>query len=250
MRKIGLLACAVCLFLAWGLYGQGQDGEPRAIIDKAIQAHGGAKKLAAIKAVQMKGKGKIYVPMEASFTAEITAQPPDKQRLSADLEINNMNFHFVQVFDGKKGWQGVAGMIKELDADEVKEARQQAHVGEVETLIVLKDKSYKLSSLGESKVEGKDVVGVQVTKKGWRDVNLFFDKKTHLLLKAEYRALNPEKQEVTQEKLFLDYKDVEGYKAPGRMVINNDGKKFLDMEITEATPLETPLDASVFAKPE
>jgi hypothetical protein len=250
MRKIGLLACAVCLFLAWGLYGQGQDGEPRAIIDKAIKAHGGAKKLAAIKAIQMKGKGKIYVPMEASFTAEITAQPPDKQRLSADLEINNMNFKFVQVFDGKKGWQGVAGMIKELDADEIKEAKQQAHVNEVETLIVLKDKNYKLSALGESKVGDNDVVGVQVTKKGWRDVNLFFDKKTHLLLKAEYRALDPNKQEVAQEKLFLDYKDFEGYKAPGRMVINNDGKKFLDMEITEATTMETPLDASVFVKPE
>ena len=71
MRKIGLLACGACLLLAWGLYGQGQDGEPRAIIDRAIKAHGGAKKLAAVKAMQMKGKGKIYQPMEAAFTAEI-----------------------------------------------------------------------------------------------------------------------------------------------------------------------------------
>jgi len=250
MRKIGLLACGVCLCLVWGLYGQGQDGEPRAIIDKAIKAHGGAKKLSAIKAIQMKGKGKIYVPMEASFTAEISSQPPDKHNLSVDLEINNMNFKFFQVFDGKKGWQGITGMVKELDADEVKEAKQQGHVGEVESLIVLKDKSYKLSALGESKVGDHDAVGVQVTKKGWRDVNLFFDKKTHLLLKAEYRALDPNKQEVTQEKLFLDYKDVGGFKTPGRMVINNDGKKFLEMEITETTPMETPLDASVFAKPE
>jgi hypothetical protein len=249
MRKIGLLACGVCLYMAWGLYGQGQDGESRAIIDKAIKAHGGAKKLEAIKAIQLKGKGKIYQPMEATFTAEISQQLPDKMKLSVDLEINNMNFAFVQVFDGKKGWQGIAGMIKELDADEVKEAREQAYVGEVETLIVLKDKSYKLSALGETKVGDQDVVGVQVTKKGKRDVNLFFDKKTHLLLKAEYRALDPNKQEVTQEKLFLDYKDVGGFKSPGRMVINNDGKKFLEIDITETTPMETPFDESVFAKP-
>jgi hypothetical protein len=249
MRKSGLLACGVCLCLAWGLYGQGQDGEPRAILDKAIKAHGGAKKLAAIKAMQIKGKGKIYQPMEAAFTAEISVQLPDKLKLSVDLEINNMNFAFVQVFDGKKGWQGITGMIKEFDADEVKEAKEQAHVEEVESLIVLKDKSYKLSALGEAKVGDHDAVGIQVTKKGRRDVNLFFDKKTHLLLKAEYRALDPSKQEVTQEKLFLDYKDVGGLKSPGRMVVNNDGKKFLEIEITETNFMETPFDDSVFAKP-
>jgi hypothetical protein len=249
MRKTGLLACGACLCLAWGLYGQGQDGEPRAIVDKAIQAHGGAKKLEAVKAVQIKGKGKIYQPMEAAFTAELSSQPPDKTKLSVDIEVNNMNFAFVQVFDGKKGWQGITGMIKELDADEVKEAKEQAHVGEVEGLVVLKDKSYKLSALGETKVGDNDTVGVQVTKKGKRDVNLFFDKKTHLLLKAEYRALDPNKQEVTQEKLFLNYKDVGGMKAPGRLVINNDGKKFLEIDITETNMMETPFDASVFAKP-
>jgi hypothetical protein len=166
-----------------------------------------------------------------------------------DIEVNNMNFAFVQVFDGKKGWQGITGMIKELDADEVKEAREQAHVGEVEGLVVLKDKSYKLSALGETKVGDRETVGVQVTKKGKRDVNLFFDKKTHLLLKAEYRALDPSKQEVTQEKLFLDYKDVGGMKTPGRLVINNDGKKFLEIDISETNLMETPFDASVFAKP-
>ena len=249
MRKIGLLACGVCLTLAWCLYARGQGDESRAIIDKAIKAHGGAKKLEAIKAVQIKAKGKIYQPMEFPFTAEICSQPPDKMKLTADLEVNNMNIAFVQVFDGKKGWQSVAGMTKEVDADELKEFKEQMHVEEVASLVPLKDKSYKLSALGETKVGDQDTVGVQVTKKGRRDVNLYFDKQTHLLLKAEYRALDPSKQEVTQEKLFQNYKDVGGMKLPGRMVVNNDGKKFLDLEITEATPMESPFDESVFAKP-
>jgi len=249
MRKIGLLACGVCLSLAWGLYARGQGDESRAIIDRAIKAHGGAKKLEAVKAVQIKMKGKIYQPMEAAFTGEISSQPPDKLKLSIDIEVNNMNFAFVQVFDGKKGWQSIGGMTKEVDADEVKEFKEQAHVEEVSSLVVLKDKSYKLSALGDSKVGDQDTVGVQITKKGMRDVNLYFDKKSHLLLKAEYRALDPSKQEVTQEKLFLNYKDVGGMQMPGKMVVNNDGKKFLALEIPEATPMETPFDDSVFAKP-
>jgi hypothetical protein len=250
MRKLGLLACGVCLCLAWGLYGQGQDGEPRTILDKAIKAHGGAKKLAAIKATQTKGKGKIYQPMEIPFTLDISVQPPDKIKANIDIEVNNMNISIVQVVNGKKGWVNVMGMTKELEEQEMKEAQEQFHVERVTSLITLKDKSYKLSPLGDAKVGDREAVGVQVTKKGLRDVNLFFDKKTHLLLKSEYRALEPfSKQEVTQEKIYLNYKEVGGIQSPTKMVVNNDGKKFMDIDITEMTPMETPFEDSVFAKP-
>src|SRR5205085_7888654 len=102
------------------------------------------------------------------------------------------------------------------------------------------------------KVKDHDAVGVQVTKKGFRDVNLYFDKKTHTLLKAEYRAFDEfSKKEVTQEKFMLGYKEVAGgLKAPSKLEIHNDGKKALEIEISEMTFLETPLEASVFAKPE
>jgi outer membrane lipoprotein-sorting protein len=248
MRKIGLLACGVCLCLAWGLYGQ--EGGPRAIIDKAIKAHGGAKKLEAIKAMHIKGKGKIVSPMELPFTLELSIQPPDKLKANIDIEVNNMTIAVVQVINGKKGWASAMGMTKELEADELKEAREQFHVEKVTSLIALKDKSYKLSALGDAKVGDREAVGVQVTKKGLRDVNLYFDKKTHLLLKSEYRAIEPfSKQEVTQEKLYLNYKAVGGIQSPTKMVVNNDGKKFMDIEITETTPMETPFEDSVFAKP-
>jgi len=250
MRKIGLLACGVCLCLAWGLYGQGQEGEPRAIIDKAIKAHGGAKKLAAIKAIQLKGKGKIHSPIEIPFTLDISTQPPDKIKVNIDIDVNNMNIAIIQVVNGKKGWANIMGMTKDLDEQEMKEIREQFHVEKVASLIALKDKSYKLSPLGDAKVRDHDAVGVQVTKKGLRDVNLYFDKKTHMLLKSEYRAFDQfSKQEVAQEKFYLDYKEVGGIKAPTKLVINNDGKKFMDMQITETTPMETPFDDSVFAKP-
>src|SRR6185437_16134443 len=121
----------------------------------------------------------------------------------------------------------------------------KAHVERVTGLLDLKDKSYKLSPLGEMKVKGKDTVGVQVTKKGFRDVNLYFDKKTHVLLKAEYQAVDDAtKREVNQEKFFLEYKDVgDGFKVPAKLEIHNDGKKAAEIEITETTILDTPLDA-------
>ena len=91
---------------------------------------------------------------------------------------------------------------------------------------------------------------MQVTKKGKRDVNLYFDKKTNLLVKAEYRALDPfTLQEVAQEKLFSGYKElVPGLKMASKELINSDGKRFMDMEITELRQVERH-DDSVFARP-
>jgi hypothetical protein len=251
MRKSVLLGFGVSLWLLWGLSGQAQEGnESRALIDKAIKAHGGAAKLAAIKAVQMKGKGKAYQPMEFAFTLELATQPPDKMRLALDIDANGMKIPLIIVYNGKKGWQSVMGETKAMDDKDIQEFKQQAHVEKVESLYSLKDKSYKLSPLGEAKVGDHDAVGVQVAKKGFRDVNLYFDKKTHMLLKAEYRAVEPVgKQEVQQEKYYHDYKEVGGVKLPGRLVILNDGKKFLEADLSEITPMETPFDDSVFAKP-
>ncbi len=252
MRKIGLLTVGLTLLLGWGLYGQESQDESRAILNKAIKAHGGETKLAAIKAIQVKGKGKVNaMGMEIPFMIEISSQPPDKLKAVIEIDVNNMNFTVINVVNGKKGWNSVMGTTKEMDDKEMAEAKEQMHVETVASLVPLKDKSYKLSPLGDAKVEGRAAVGVQVMKKGLRDVNLYFDKKTHLLLKSEYRAVEPfNKQEVTQEKLYLNYKDVGGgFKSPTRMIVNNDGKKFLDMEITETTPMENTFDDSVFAKP-
>jgi hypothetical protein len=252
MRKSVLLAFGVSLWLLWGLSGRAQEGdESRALIEKAIKAHGGAAKLAAIKAIQLKVKGKAFSPMEFTFTLDVSSQPPDKAKVVVEATIMEMNFTSINVVNGKEGWVSGMGKTEKLDEKDVKEFHQQAHVERVTNLVALKDKSYKLSPLGEMKVGDHDAVGVQVTKKDCRDVNLYFDKKTHLLVKAEYRAVELiGKQEVQQEKLYYNYKKTEGgLMVPGRLVVNNDGKKFLEMDITEMTPMESPFDDNVFAKP-
>jgi hypothetical protein len=252
MRKSVLLAFGVSLWLLWGLSGQAQEGnESRALIDKAIKAHGGAAKLAAIKAMQLKAKGKAYSPMEFTFTLDVSAQPPDRAKVVVDAEIMGMQIQIVNVIKGKEGWLSIMGKTQKLTDKELEDYRQQVHVDKVTTLVDLKDKSYKLSPLGEVKIGDHDAVGVQVTKKGFNDVNLYFDKKTHMLLKAEYRTVEPVgKQEVQQEKFYHDYKATAfGLKMPSRLVLHNDGKKFMELEITETTPMETPFEDSVFAKP-
>jgi hypothetical protein len=252
MRKAMLLAFGVGLWLVWGLAAQAGQDDSRALINKAIKARVGSGKLPTIKALQIKAKGKAYGDMEVALTLDVSVQPPDKQKVVVEIEVNNMNFTLTQVINGKKGWKRFGDKTEALDEDEMKEVAQKRHVEQVTGLLDLKEKSYKLSPLGEMKVKDRDAVGVQVTKKGFRDVNLYLDKKTHVLLKAEYRAIADfSKKEVTQEKFFLEYKDLgDGFKVPSKLEIHNDGKKAADVEVTETTLLDNPLEDSVFAKPE
>ena len=140
----------------------------------------------------------------------------------------------------------------ELDKETLDEHKAMVHVEAVTNLFTLKeDKACKLSPLGESKVGDTTVVGVQVTKEGKRDVNLYFDKATDLLLKAEYRAVDQfSKQEVNQEKIFSEYKELlPGLKMPSKQVINNDGKKAMDLQFIEIRAVDRH-DDSMFAKPQ
>jgi hypothetical protein len=158
-----------------------------------------------------------------------------------------------QVYNGDKFWINVNGMDIPLDdkfKDEVKEQVYQEKVG---SLVFLRDKEkgkgIELSPLGEVKVEGRPAVGVRLASKGHRDINMYFDKTTGLLAKTEARVLDfMSQQEVTEEKIFTDYKEKEGLPRPNKVLMNRDGKKFLELEFTEIKLLDK-LDDSTFAKP-
>src|SRR4029453_7619175 len=131
---------------------------------------------------------------------------------------------------------------KEVDmADKVKAAiKDVGHVQEVARLVPLKDKAFEVTLIGEDKVEGKKVVGIRVTKKGQKDVSLFFDKETGLLAKLEYRGAEPgTDNEVNEERIVKEYeKNADGIPLPKKILIKHDGKQFLEAEILEIKHFE------------
>jgi hypothetical protein len=238
----------VCLALAAAPV-RAQEDESRAVIDKAIKAHGGEKALAKVKAGQAKSKGTVHLMGGLEYTGEDYFQSPDKFKQVINLTIGGKNFTQTIAYDGKKGWLQFNDTVKDLEDNLVNVVKESIYAENLARLLPLKDKKYKLSPLGEVKVEGRDAVGVQVSLKGRKDVNLYFDKAKHLLLKTEMRIVDPQsEQEVTQAKLYLDYKETDGLQMPMKIRILKDGEKYVDAEITEWQVLDS-LDASVFAKP-
>ena len=104
----------------------------------------------------------------------------------------------------------------------------------VRLLPLLKDKGFELSPIGEVQVAGKPAVGVRVSKKGAKDVSLFFDKTSGLMVKVEHRATDANSgQEVAEERIVLEYQQVAGAPAAKKVLMNRDGKKFMEVEILE-----------------
>jgi hypothetical protein len=252
MKRLALATCTLGVLLVLANLGRsGEDKDLGAIINKALDAHGGEAKLAKYPAQTLKGAGKSYALGEAiDFTVEATSQADRNLRFAVDLKIMDQDVKIGAGVSGAKGWVKVNDDVKEMPADELAELKEQMHAGWVARLLPLKGKDYKLSSVGEDKVGDRPAVGVRVSKKGRRDVNLFFDKAKGHLVKSEYtvKDIKGGGTELTQTTFYSEYKDFQGTRHPTHLVIDRDGKKFSDTQVTEIQLLEK-VDDSTFEQP-
>jgi hypothetical protein len=243
------LSLVVGLVLAGASRGDDQ-AEAKALVDKAVKAMGGAGKLAKCKAFTTKGKGTIYQPGEVAITEETYWQPPEQYRADMEITGDNLKLKLVYVFNGDKGWiktgEKTAEMPKEL-REGFKDYFYALRLGM--NPADLKEDEAKLSPLGEVKIADRPAAGVQVTRKGYRDLNLYFDKETGLPSKAEITTRNVfEDGEVLHEFFFSEFKEFDGVKVYTKVLWQKDGKKYLEREMTEFKP-EEKLDEGVFGKP-
>jgi hypothetical protein len=247
MRSYLTAALVGVLVLAAGARAAADD--PKAIIAKAIKAHGGEEAKAKLKAAQTRAKGKIEVLGGIEFTQESAYMLPDKFKETVDTEVMGQKVHVVTVYDGKDihiQANGNAVPVEDKMKEMIKDTLYSMKVAQMVPL--LKDKAFELSALGELKVDGKPAVGVLVKSKGQKDVSLYFNKETGLLAKVERRTVDPMSgNEITEERIILEYTK-DKLPTPKKALINHDGNKFMEVEILETKQLEK-LDDSEFAKP-
>jgi hypothetical protein len=226
-------------------------GDCKAIIAKAIKAMGGEEKLTKNKAATWKGKGTVHAMGQTfDFTGEWAIQAPKQLKTQIEVEANGMKITILQILNGDKGWAQMGGPVEEMKGEQLAETQEEMYSNWVTSLVPLKDDAFKLSPLGDSKEGDKEVVGVKVSHKDHRDVELYFDKKDGFLLKSKKRIkdIMGGGQEKDQEAVYSDYKDTDGVMRFRKLSIKRDGQDFVDVEITEYKAVEK-LDDSIFAKP-
>lgn len=250
MRKIHM-GFALCGLLVHAPTAPAQDAA-RAIVEKAIRSQGGEEKVARLRTMRVKVLGKAeLVPGQPAlpFATEDTWQMPDKYRTETSFVVMGQMTTQTQVIDGDRGWVRIDGRTQDMPKEALAEMKEQKYAEDLDRLGFLGGKGFELSALDEVEVGGKPAAGVLVKSKGHRDVKLYFDKASGLLVKREHAVLDPAtRKEVRQEVVFGDYQEKDGLKHYMTITANRDGKQVIDAKVTELEFFDK-LDAKVFAKP-
>ncbi|MBV9123993.1 MAG: hypothetical protein JO112_11595, partial [Planctomycetes bacterium] len=203
------------LLLACGLVSLGgnvraeEAAGPRKVLGRAIQAMGGEAKLKKLQVGHWKGQGTIqFFGNELSYTAEWFMQGPEHYRIDAQGDA----FSYDMGIDGTKGWfkvEPIGSGTEDMDANRLREEKEEVYLQWLTTLVPLQDKAFQLSSVGEHKVEGRPALGIEVSHKGHRKIQLFFDKESGRLVKSTMPS-ERRGQKYTQDMFYRDYGEING----------------------------------------
>ncbi|MFN5289447.1 MAG: hypothetical protein ACK5E4_05090 [Planctomycetia bacterium] len=218
--------------------------DPKAVIQKAIDAQGGKDALVKAQKCRRTSSGVFSFGQTQNFSDEFVISLPDKLRLTINL---TMAERLVLCMNGDKGWSSASGIAQELPKEKIAELKDEAYFLRVINLVDLLGQNAKLASLPESKVNGAAVRGVKASIQGGTEVSLYFDKITGLLSKAE-RKSKQSGVDVLKGTLFSDYKSFGPVKMPTSEAQLLGGNKIADIKNIQYT-LEATQEDSLYQLP-
>lgn len=248
-RARGTIVVCVCLVSPAHAWSQppgerGASAGAAEVMAQAAAAMGGAKALAAIKDLTVRGTVTLTGPsgdLQGESVGEILF--PDAMRSTVTLPMGAM----VQGFDGRAGWSSMGGQT--ADMPETLEVELRRGIATAAGIGVVRDAIDGRASLelqGRSPVSRRPCDVVRWSRDGV-EVTLFYDVETHLLAKVAYRAITPQ-GETDLEVQLSDYRAVDGVKVPYRVVGLQGGQRYLQMTVNEVR-FNTGLEPSLFARP-
>lgn len=241
-------------------------GQPAAtaIIDKYLQALGGADKLAGLKSFAAKGISVSFGGFGGGGKVEIYAQFPDKRATIIEFPGTGRG-ESIRAFNGHEGWirspltilsefQLTGGELdgEQLDAQLSFPAQIKQVLGDLRVSIptAISDLPGPSSQTNQS---GGDAVGqdrlvnvVQGSGPRGSFATLYFDQETGLLVRVVRFSKGAIGRTPTQID-YGDYRDVNGIKMPFRILIAWLGGRDA-IQLSEAQ-INVPIDAAKFGKP-
>ena len=214
------------------------------VVQKHVEALGGAAKLNAIQSLVVTGTAFILGETEAPLTIQV--KRPNLMR----LEMTFQGRKVVQAFDGTTAWtiNPVVSSEPKQSSDEDTRAAQESSDFIGGNLVDYKSKGNTVELVDKEALDGVSVYKLKITKKNGSIEYDYLDAKSFLPVRTEGRRTQLG-QEILYESKIADYKPVEGVLMPFSLTQLVNGR--LAMEITvEKMDANVPLDPAVFKMPE
>jgi photosynthetic reaction center cytochrome c subunit len=212
------------------------------ILDKFIQAVGGAERLAKLTSFAAKGTYQGY--QDEKYPVDVFAKAPNQ----LSTVIHTAAGDSTTTYDGSAGW--IAGpaterpvALLELTAGDLAGAKLDAAVW---FPAQIKPALTQWRGASSATIDGRDMQMIQGTGDGQYPVNLYFDSKSGLLARVVRYSESPVGLNPTQID-YADYREVAGVRIPYRVTVTwLDGKS--TTEFSEIQP-NVAVEAARFSKP-
>ena len=221
-------------------------GAPEAeeVLDKYLQAIGGAQKAAGLTDFAAKGTFQTYgVPTK--YALELFAKAPAQR----SMVVHNLaGGELIDTFDGREAWIAQPPQLTPLPIEE-----RTGGVVDAARLTAALDFPAQIKKLltqwrvgGPATIDDRDLTMVQGTMNGKFPVNLYFEDETGLLARTVTYADSPVGFAPMQVD-YADYRELAGVKVPYKMTVTwLDGRSIILLTEVRAN---VAIDASKFARP-
>lgn len=238
---------------------------PESILDKFIQASGGAQRLAGLTSIDGKGTSAGFGGFGGGGAVEIAAKAPDKRATIILFKAETNRGDQIRTYDGTTGWVRTPLNILgeyQLSGGDLDGARFDAELsfpGRIKQILTnlktgppttISDLpvSHSQAAVQANAAAGKTYSVDVVQGNGPRGllVTLYFDRQTGLLAR-ELRYSQTVIGRVPTEIDFADYRDVNGIKLPFRIsYVWLDGR---DSILLDEIKTNVPIDEVKFGRP-
>jgi hypothetical protein len=223
-------------------------GAPSAgqILDKYIQAIGGAQRLAKLTSIVAKGTYQGFDTADSKVAAEVYAKAPNQRATVAHIHAEGGIKDSTVTYDGRNGWVFARTTTVPMltltggNLDGAKVDAELSFPGGIKQALANLNANYPETSIDDRPVS---IVSGTVGKSL---VKLYFDKKSGLLVRQVRDASTIVGPNPTQID-YSDYREVSGIKMPFHWVVSwTDNRTTWD---TTDVQLNVPIDAAKFSKP-
>jgi hypothetical protein len=220
--------------------------KPDEIIDRYLQAIGGAQRLAAITSITATGTSTGFGGFGGGGAVQFYAKAPDQRTTIIEFKDAPGRDASTRAFDGKAGWIKTPLTVLgeyQLSGNELDGAKLDAQLtfpGQIKQVLT------NLRTLQPATIDDKEVDAVQGNGPGRVFITLYFDKQTGYLVRSVRYAASPIGRMPTQVD-YADYRDVNGAKIPFKYTFAwLDGRDAFQLNNVR---VNQPIDAAKFAKP-
>ena len=216
------------------------------VLNKYVQAIGGAQRLSSITSFVANGKSVGYRGFGGGGVVELLAQAPDKRACYIHFPEYPDRGDSVRTYDGLNGWIATPlAVVRKysLGGSERDGARLDAQLsfpGQIKQVLTA------LRVGLPTTINDKDVTVVQGNGPNGTLATLYFDDESGLLVRMVRHGRSPIGRIPTQVD-YSDYRDVNGMKFPFRWTFTwLDGKDSFEFDTVR---LNVPIDAARFGEP-